>query len=501
MARQSSVRRRRGATDSSAADSTTTSTTTEVDSSPATASSSQSTQKLRTPEELITREYEALKNFGLLTTAVLMFFMYMIANTPLPPPGRVFSVVFDAGSTGTRAQVFEFRKDQSSKSLRLIDTKMFKSEKSLAALATGMSAPGPFFKPLLTKVKKAVPGVRRKQRTPIVLRATAGLRLLGKERAERALGLARKALNSSGFLFKEEYVGVMEEEDEAALAWTTVNYLRGAFDHDSDEELVGALELGGASMQIVYQKEQGTSNDESEDTDEDEESEDAPHPAEMDSIVRVMNKDYTLHTKSYLGFGLFDFLKKLYSIFESEGVLEEGNPCFRKDKVFKNKKLKFGVPGSEETRVVTFTGDGDFNRCVASAEITIGTFSDLFSKKNRLPKGKEFYAFAYFYDRTVGSGISSPVSKKHLWKKGKSLCETPEDEFIGEARDEACVEFAYVYALLKLFTKDFSSDGANVRIEQFIEGHMLGWALGMALETVEPVMHMQLSLDNEALIK
>lgn len=513
-------RRRRG---SAAPESTTTEVTTETASASAAGASTDTSPPslaaaIKTVPELLAEESRAFANFIALVLIVVAFFAYMVQVTELPPPGRVFGIMIDAGSTGTRAQVFVFRQEVGRSALVLDETKMFRMPKSIAALATG-TAEGAFFKPLLEKVKKAVPGVRRRKRTPIALRATAGLRLLGEEEAEYALEQARAALNASEFLFREEWVSLLEDKEEAAHAWTTVNFLKGNFhgkDGEEEVEHVGALDLGGASMQIVFKQDEVDKvlEDEEEEQDnskvegddevpEDEEEylrEEVPSFEEEDHTVEVFGNEYSLHSTSHLGLGLFDFTKKLYLLFDREGVLEEGNPCFRKGKVFEQKTLRFGVPGSEESRVVTMTGDGHFDRCVASAEITIAEFSKLYTKKSRLPKGKPFYAFAYFYDRTVGLGVSATPSKDELVAKGKELCQTPPDEDVDGDFDEACAEFSYIYTLLKIFTDDFSSPDVHIRFEQFVDGHMLGWALGAMLDTVQPVMHMQLSLDSEPLI-
>lgn len=495
MVTENTVRRRRSTAETS-------STTSEVPSTPVTASAT--TRSLKTTPELLNEEKQSLKNFVLLTASLIAFFIFMVINTPLPPPGRVCAIMIDAGSTGTRAQVFTFRKDPETKLLVLDKTRIFKEQKSLAALATGTASPGPFFKPLLEKVKKAVPGIRRRKRTPIALRATAGLRLLGIEASEHALEQARTALNASEFLFKPEWVSVLDEQEEAKYAWTTVNFLKGGLHSGLKKDLVGALDLGGASLQIVYQRD-GSEKAEEERAEDGSETEDYQElrksTSERDTKVKVLGREYSLHTTSYLGLGLFDFIKKLCTLFDREGVLEEGNPCFRKDKLFEGKTLKLGVPGSEEIRVVTMRGDGDFKRCVASAEIAIGTFSNLFSTKNRIPKDKSFYAFAYFYDRTVGLGLPASATKTQLEAKGKALCETSAEDFEGDDRDEACAEFSYIYALLKIFTNNFAeSEGVKIRFEQFVGGHMLGWALGATLETIQPVMQEQLALDKESLI-
>lgn len=439
-----------------------------------------------------------MSNFLLLASTIALFFAMMAHSTTLPPAGRVYGVMLDAGSTGTRAQVFAFRVVDDGR-LQLDSTKMFKSKKSLASLATGTAPSGSaLFGPLLEQVKRAVPGIRRKKRTPIGLRATAGLRLVGAARAELALGKARIALKASGFLFQDEWVSVLEEEEEGTFAWTTVNFLMGNLQGGvGGKGFIGAMELGGGSMQIVHKAKEEVEGERTEVAGEGTEGE----VSSVESKVEVLGERYRLRATSYLGLGLFDFTKKLYTVFDREGVLEEGNPCFRKGKYFENKLLRFGVPGSEERRMVNMTGDGDFERCVLSAEVVIGTYSKLYSMKGGLPANTVFYAFAYFYDRTVGLGLSGSPSKKQLVSKGKVLCEAHPDLNVKGDFDQACAEFSYIYALLKHFTKDFSTkDDITIRFQQYVDGHMLGWALGAMLETIEPVMKLQLGLDKESLI-
>lgn len=434
-------------------------------------------------DQIVEEENKSFTQFLSLCGIVTLVFLYMIRTTELPSPRRVFVVMLDAGSTGTRAQIFQFIHDKDENRLVLKGTKMHTIQKSIAALGAGVGGTGSqFFKPLLDEAKKGVIGVRRRRRTPIVLYATAGLRLLGPEAAELALDKARTALNASEFLLNENYVSILSARDEAIHGWTTINYLLGNLGVASKRPQVATLELGGASMQIAH----------------------VATDANSGSLtnVHMFGVDYKLHAVSHLGLGLFGFTDKLFRTFDAEGILEEGNPCFRKGKVFAGKTLRLGVEGSEEKHEVTIVGDGDFQRCVASANIVIASSVD--EAKNglsKLPPDTVAYAFAYFYDRTVGLGLSKEPSKDELWIKGKELCESGPDHVITGDFDEACAEFAYVYSVITMLTDDFSKDrGVKVKFEQYLEGHMVGWALGASLEVAQQVMEKQISLDNESLI-
>lgn len=452
----------------------------------------------KTVQQLIEEEDKSFSQFLALCAIVTFIFFYMIKTTELPPKRRVYAVIIDAGSTGTRAQIFQFIHNTTENRLVLRDTKMHFLKKSIAALGTGVSGTGnQFFKPLLENVKKGVPGVRRRKRTPIVLGATAGLRLLGDSASQLSLTHSRKALNSTEFMFEHDYVSILDEKDEAVFGWTTVNFLLGRIGGGKKTGLpVATMELGGGSMQIVYSQASAESDDESD-----------AKKKRATQTVRVMGEKYELNAKSHLGLGLYSFMKVLMNLFEREGVLQEGNPCYRKGKTFRDKQLRLGVEGTEQVQKVTIVGDGDFKHCVASVEIAIASgFEGV--EIAPLPKGTIVYAFAYFYDKTVGLGLPNEPTQQKLWEMGMNLCESEEEKFGGQdstvvggsASDEACSEFAYVYAIVKMITENFSKERAvKLKFEQYVDGHMLGWSLGAALKVVQPTMFQQISLDNEPL--
>ena len=64
-------------------------------------------------------------------------------------------------------------------------------------------------------------------RTPLLLRATAGLRLLPESRAAALLQTARAEAGRSGFLTAPDAVRIMSGTDEGLFSWFTVNFLLG----------------------------------------------------------------------------------------------------------------------------------------------------------------------------------------------------------------------------------------------------------------------------------
>lgn len=99
--------------------------------------------------------------------------------------------------------------------------------------------------------------------TPVALKATAGLRLLGDAKSKLILGAVRNKLVKTGFPIADlkaddgDGIAVMEGQDEGVYAWITVNYLT--------ERIGGAkmstsaiMDLGGGSTQIVFEPVSGT---------------------------------------------------------------------------------------------------------------------------------------------------------------------------------------------------------------------------------------------------
>lgn len=65
------------------------------------------------------------------------------------------------------------------------------------------------------------------KKTPLVLKATAGLRLLLPVEAENLLNEVREVFLRSGFLVKDDAVEILDGIDEGIYSWFTINFLLG----------------------------------------------------------------------------------------------------------------------------------------------------------------------------------------------------------------------------------------------------------------------------------
>ncbi|XP_073708905.1 ectonucleoside triphosphate diphosphohydrolase 5 [Garra rufa] len=135
-----------------------------------------------------------------------------------------YGIMFDAGSTGTRIHVYTFIQKEPD-GLPVLDNEMFHSMKpGLSAYADIPEIAGHTVRQLLRVAKKTVPPVEWK-RTPVVFRATAGLRLLSPAKAHALLEEVQDVFDESPFYVPPDSVSIMNGTNEGILAWVTVNFL------------------------------------------------------------------------------------------------------------------------------------------------------------------------------------------------------------------------------------------------------------------------------------
>lgn len=175
-------------------------------------------------------------------------------------PASAYAVVLDAGSSGTRAHVFRFQARPGHTPMLLAKPSVLKHSPGLSAFADQPAKAARQVEALIHWAQTLVPAGQRRD-TPVVLLATAGLRLLAAQRGEAAaeavLDACRPVLIDSQFLFRDDWAHILPGADEGAFAWMAANYAAGTLElpgGDGDaRRSVGVLELGGASAQVTYE--------------------------------------------------------------------------------------------------------------------------------------------------------------------------------------------------------------------------------------------------------
>ncbi|XP_075420300.1 ectonucleoside triphosphate diphosphohydrolase 6 isoform X4 [Tenrec ecaudatus] len=260
-----------------------------------------------------------------------------------------YGIMFDAGSTGTRIHIFQFAQKPRETPTLLHET--FRAlEPGLSAYADDIEKSTQGIQELLDVAKQEIPFDFWKV-TPLVLKATAGLRLLPGEKAQKLLKKVKEVFKASPFLVMEDCVSIMNGTDEGVSAWITVNFLTGSL-KSPGRSSVGMLDLGGGSTQITFlPSTEGTLQ---------------LSPARYITSLQMFNRTYQLYSYSYLGLGLMSARLLLLG-----GV--EGQPA-KDGKELVSPCLPAGFKGEWEHAEVTYKISGEKTDAEKGGDLVVGDF-------------------------------------------------------------------------------------------------------------------------------
>lgn len=152
-------------------------------------------------------------------------FYPVVEGLPLKSGPEQYVAVIDAGSTGSRVSAYKFQTSQSDGRLTLKKEFFVSVKPGLSSYQDPQKAAESIEK-LLVEAKTFVPKELQPS-TPLVLKATAGLRMLPPDVAQNLLNAVREVILNSGFLVAENAVEIMDGADEGIFSWLTVNILSG----------------------------------------------------------------------------------------------------------------------------------------------------------------------------------------------------------------------------------------------------------------------------------
>lgn len=204
---------------------------------------------------------------------------------------RQFGIVIDAGSSGSRIQIYSWihhdvaRKHRQQSKLPLnvmprVETGVpnggdgwhSRVEPGISSFGSHPAGVDAYLTPLLEHAMSIIPP-DKVESTPIFLLATAGMRLLPEDQQQAVLTRACRFIRSR-YKFKlgndtscATNIRIISGEEEGLFGWVAVNYLMDGFDHHDDDHeahtsvpdsqntasTFGFLDMGGASTQIAFE--------------------------------------------------------------------------------------------------------------------------------------------------------------------------------------------------------------------------------------------------------
>uniref|UniRef100_A0AC11EA16 Ectonucleoside triphosphate diphosphohydrolase 5 (inactive) n=1 Tax=Ovis aries TaxID=9940 RepID=A0AC11EA16_SHEEP len=304
---------------------------------------------------------------------------------------------------------------------------------------------------LLEVAKDSIPPSHWK-RTPVVLKATAGLRLLPEEKADALLFEVKEIFKKSPFLVPDDSVSIMDGSYEGQL-------------HGHNQETVGTLDLGGASTQITFLPQFEKTLEQT--------------PRGYLTSFEMFNSTYKLYTHSYLGFGLKAARLATLGALETEGI--DGHTfrsaCLPRwleaEWIFGGVKYQYG--GNQE-------GEVGFEPCYAEV---LRVVQGKLHQPDEVQRGS-FYAFSYYYDRAVDTDMidyekGGVLKVEDFERKAREVCDNLENFTSGSPF--LCMDLSYITALLK---DGFGFASSTVlRLTKKVNNIETGWALGATFHLLQ----------------
>jgi apyrase len=191
-----------------------------------------------------------------------------------------YKVIVDAGSSGSRLHLFRYMTTSALPEISEIFTE--KNKVPLASFASHPSDAGDSLKKLLTDVEAELTAQHiDPHQVSIDVLGTAGMRLLPKEQQQAIYASLNASVKNNYALVPNDF-STISGKMEGIYDWLDVNYLGHHFDDNA--VTVGAIDMGGASTQLVFA------------------TEDHAKPAD-EVQLKINGKVYTLFAKSFLGLG------------------------------------------------------------------------------------------------------------------------------------------------------------------------------------------------------
>lgn len=197
-------------------------------------------------------------------------------------------IIIDAGSTGSRAHLYQYQFTSDNRPIAINDIKSAKNSPGLAQFSGNTQELHSYLKQLLASFQSD-----GQSPLPVYFYATAGMRLLPIDK-QNLLYSDIQHWFAEQDNFKLVEAKTISGKEEGVYGWLSVNYLAGAFREDhKPAETIGMMDFGGASIQVAFPVKTTTEIE----------------PSDLTELS-IGKQNYKLYTHSFLGLGFNEMLKQ-----------------------------------------------------------------------------------------------------------------------------------------------------------------------------------------------
>lgn len=361
-----------------------------------------------------------------------------------------YGIMFDAGSTGSRIHVYKFHEGKGG--LKLDDELFEQVKPGLSSYPDDITGATASIKGLIDLAMAYIPKEKHSS-TPLALKASAGLRILGEEKAVPILNGVKKMLDQQPF--QQKWVPeIMDGTKEAVYSWMTLNYLADSLTKSgaSASDTFGTLDLGGGSTQIAFAPSDPSTKSN----------------ADASNMLKetAFGKEWEVYIHSYLGLGLMS---------AREAMLDGPHEGDNKDVSSVCHASGFSEKWDNARSGYSVNGAGaDFTSCYAKAKGVVAKMN--VDSPNEI-RSQTFYAFSYYFDRAVEVGLISgdggEVTVLQFKQAAETACRSVKKTENGEW---LCMDLSIISALLGEGFK--FHDETTLRLYKKINGIETQWSLG-----------------------
>jgi len=163
-----------------------------------------------------------------------------------------YVLIVDAGSSGSRLGMYTVKGNKIEEfSPNETDEDSFEAEPGLSSYLDNPSGAGESLRGMITAASKYIPQDLHAS-TKLWVKATAGMRTLDDKKATAVFEAVDDFMASEDCPFQFVEGQIMSGDEEALFTYLTVNYLEGNLGKPLGQT-TGVLEMGGASLQVIFQ--------------------------------------------------------------------------------------------------------------------------------------------------------------------------------------------------------------------------------------------------------